>query len=367
VKVVYDYQIFNTQKYGGVSRYVYEVATRIARYPDIETKILAGTYINKYLTSISSDLVVGWHRPYVPKTTKILGLVNYIFTKIWLKRYEPDIIHETYYSMESIATKNCKKVITVHDMIHEKFNHLMPQAEKRFIETKHAAIKRADKIICVSQNTKRDLQEILEIDSDKISVIHSGYTFLSSSKDANFFPSTNTPYILYVGERNAYKNFKRLLEAYAKSSKLRKDFNLVCFGSQPFSSCEIQQINSLEIDERNIIQVSGNDRVLANLYEKASAFVYPSLYEGFGLPLLEAMSCGCPVVCSNTSSIPEIVGDAAEFFNPYEIESIANALEKVLYSSEITQKLIMIGKERVKKFSWDTSAERHRLVYQSLL
>jgi len=108
-------------------------------------------------------------------------------------------------------------------------------------------------------------------------------------------------------------------------------------------------------------------QTLAKLYSQASAFVYPSLYEGFGIPILEAMSFGCPVVCSHTSSFPEVAGNAAEFFDPYDIESIANALEKVLFDSDLTKKLVELGKARVKNFSWEKCAEQTHSIYASLL
>jgi glycosyltransferase involved in cell wall biosynthesis len=126
-------------------------------------------------------------------------------------------------------------------------------------------------------------------------------------------------------------------------------------------------MNQLGIDESKIIHIVGDDDILANLYTHASAFVYPSLYEGFGIPPLEAMSFDCPVVCSNVSSIPEVVADAGEYFNPYEIDSIVDALEKLLFCSERFQELIIRGKKRLKHFSWDKCTYEHSLVYKSLV
>ena len=116
-----------------------------------------------------------------------------------------------------------------------------------------------------------------------------------------------------------------------------------------------------------MIQISGNDTLLANLYTNAHAFVYPSLYEGFGIPLLEAMSLRCPVVCSNTSSLPEVAGEAAEFFDPYDVAHIIYSLEKVVYSNSISTDLLRLGLERVKKFSWDRCASQTYEIYSTLL
>jgi glycosyltransferase involved in cell wall biosynthesis len=366
VKLVYDYQAFSWTKYGGISRYLYEIATRIFNYDDFQVKIFAGLYVNKYLENCNSDLVKGWQVPFIPKSAKIIGMIDAEINQLWLKQHNPDIVHETYYSRKDIVPKNCKTVITVHDMIHEKFNHLMPKRNRGFSQIKAAAIKRADRIICVSENTRNDLLNILDINPDKVSTIYQGYDLQNSLTVAQS-PLFTYPYILYVGERTAYKNFQRLIQGYASSKVIRDNFYLVCCGSRPFASSEIAMIKKLELDKSKIIYVSGNDATLANIYTHASAFVYPSLYEGFGIPPLEAMSFDCPVVCSNSSSIPEVVADAGEYFDPYEIDSITAALERVLFSETRAKELILKGKERIKFFSWEDCAKKTSIIYRSLV
>jgi glycosyltransferase involved in cell wall biosynthesis len=366
MKLVYDHQIFSWSRYGGISRYVYELATRTAQADNFEVQIAAGFYVNKYLEKCSSDLVKGWHIPVIPKSTRIINAVNIELSKIWLNQSKPDIVHETYYSKKRTAPKQCKTVITVYDMIHEKFGHLMSERDRKFSIIKAEAIRRADHIICISQNTKQDLIDILDIDPSIISTIYLGYS-LQSQEHFEETPKIFDPYILYVGERRPeYKNFKRLLQAYASRRVIYDNFKLVCCGVKSFSANEIEMIKSFNIDDNHFIHISGDDKTLVNLYTHASAFVYPSLYEGFGIPPLESMSFSCPVVCSNTSSIPEVVADAGEYFNPYELDSIADALERVLFSQERTKELISRGKERVNYFSWDTCAEQTQLIYDSL-
>lgn len=366
LKIAYDYQIFCSQKYGGISRYIYEISTRIANLKDYEIEIIAGLYINKYLDRCSYNLVKGWQIPRIKNTSKILRLINTELSKKWLKHPYPNVIHETYYSRKTIAPKKSKIVITVHDMIHEKFSHMMPKINTGVPITKAKAIERADHIICVSENTKNDLIDILNIEPTKISTIYHGVSLLQDT-NVDKIPKINFPYILYVGERRLlYKNFSRLLKAYANHQMIKDNFKLVCFGSLPFSNSELSTIDNFNLDE-NIIHVLGDDQVLANLYTYASAFVYPSLYEGFGLPLLEAMSFGCPIVCSNTSSIPEIVSDAGEYCDPYQVDSISDALEKILFSSERSKEITRKGNEIVKHFSWDTCAKKTSLIYQMLL
>lgn len=389
VSVVYDYQAFSLQERGGISRYFYELATRIAKSEECTVKIFAFAYINKYLGSCSKNLVMGFPIPTVPNSvdklryissrpasklnfemSKGLNKINGEISRYWMSNLSksPDIVHETYYSFHPIAPKKSKTVITVHDMITEKFGHFFSDREVEDIcLLKATAIKRADRIICVSENTKKDLLELSDVDPQKISVVYHGSVINKLNSDRfDKLSNQSMPYILYVGSRNSYKNFQRFLQAYAISN-LPKDFQLVCFGGDPFSRRELALINQLHLGENKTIYVSGDDKKLASFYSNASAFVYPSLYEGFGIPLLEAMSCDCPVVCSNTSSMPEVAGNAAEFFDPYDPDSIAHGLKKVLYSHQRSQELIRLGQERVKHFSWDACAEQTRSIYLSLV
>ena len=367
--IVYDYQIFSIQKHGGISRYYYEIASRLTNINQHEVNIYAGLFINNYLRNSSKELLKGWHLPYKinPKTTKILDVINTGIYQVLLNSNPPDIIHETYYSRRTIAPNKSKIVMTVYDMIHEKFAKLMPELRKDLYKIKTEALKRADHIICISENTKKDLFDLIDIDPKKVSTIYLGYS-LQANVNIERRAKIIHPYILYVGDRTQeYKNFKRLLYAYASSAKIRQNFSIVCFGSKPFSKKEIKIMNQLGIEESKVMHIVGEDDILANLYTHASAFIYPSLYEGFGIPPLEAMSFDCPVVCSNVSSIPEVVADAGEYFNPYEVDSIVDALEKLLFCSERSQELIIRGKKRLKNFSWDKCAHQHSLVYKSLV
>jgi glycosyltransferase involved in cell wall biosynthesis len=254
-----------------------------------------------------------------------------------------------------------------HEKLSQFFNHKdIFNIQDNTSLAKQECVKKADRIICVSENTKNDLIEIFDVEPRKISVIYHGYS-LTAQENPQLEVDTPEPYIFYVGDRGGYKNFQRLLQAYASSSNLRNNCCIVCFGGGVLSPDERRQINALGLPESKVLQVSGNDLALANFYRNASVFVYPSLYEGFGIPLLEAMALHCPVACSNTSSMPEVVGDAAELFNPYEPESIAEALEKILFSTTISDNLVKLGTERIKHFSWEICAEQTKQVYLSLL
>jgi glycosyltransferase involved in cell wall biosynthesis len=249
-------------------------------------------------------------------------------------------------------------------MIHEKFSYLMRNADLT-ISAKAEAIKRADWIICISESTKQDLIEILNVNPEKISVIYLSYSTINQTSFQST-PVVTEPYILYTGLRGSYKNFDRLLKAYASNSQLRKTHKIVCFGDKSFSQQEIDTMVNLELDPHQVLHYFGSDSLLANFYTHADALVYPSLYEGFGIPPLEAMSFNCPVICSNTSSIPEVVGDAGEYFDPYDIDSISDALEKVIFSTSRSEELVSRGQKRVKLFSWHKCAKETMEVYNSL-
>ena len=157
------------------------------------------------------------------------------------------------------------------------------------------------------------------------------------------FDVSSKPYLLYVGKRDGYKNFSGLIKAVASSSLLMRDFDVITVGAK-FSKAEKNLISSLGFAHNQVKRISYvTDMQLAQFYSNAAAFIYPSLYEGFGLPPLEAMSAGCPVVCSNTSSMPEVVRNAGVYFNPLDIEEMRNAIEKVVFSEDLKNQLVTLG------------------------
>jgi glycosyltransferase involved in cell wall biosynthesis len=367
-KIFYDYQIFSLSEYGGVSRYFHEISSRISKHHDYDVKIVCPFYIDEYFKNhpSSSRLVKGLKIKRVPKTNIFRHTINQKISNLMVSGSNSSIIHETYYATKTIGGKNAKRVVTVHDMIHEKFSSSL-DPNNSFTSVKAAAIRRADRVICVSHSTRKDLIEILGIDKEKISTIYHGCSFnYHSHENIKQTAPIEKPYLLYVGKRDRYKNFDKLLAAYATSHQLNQDFQLVCFGGGDFSNSEIEKINNFQLGDK-VIQISGDDDMLANLYREATAFVYPSLYEGFGIPPLEAMSFDCPVICSNVSSIPEVVGEAGEYFDPYDLDSMTHAIEKVVYSEVISNNLKKLGRGRIKLFSWDLCAEQTNKIYQSLL
>ena len=199
-------------------------------------------------------------------------------------------------------------------------------------------------------------------------MVYLGCSLTSTVGKTTHNPVTDQkPYILYVGARPGHKNFERLLRAYAGSSLLRREFDLVCFGWSDFLPAELKLMRSLDLPAGSVRHVSGTDEKLAGLYVSAAAFVYPSLYEGFGIPPLEAMSLGCPVVCANTSSLPEVTGDAAELFDPYDESAMRVAIERVVSTPEYATALAEKGRRRASLFSWEKCARDTLGVYDKVL
>lgn len=365
MRIVYDYQIFSSQKYGGISRYIVEVANRIGETTKNEVRVLSPLYFNAYLTSRSPGVkVAGFKMPVIKFSHRIYGAVNRALAGPMLHWLKPDLVHETYYASKSVKPRKYKVVVTVYDMIHEQFSADFP-ADDSTRKDKASAVARADHVICISEHTRRDLVNLLGVPHEKTSVIHLGFSLRTGGGRVDIH--VRRPFLLYVGTRSGYKNFACLLQAYAASGTLMKSLDLVTFGGGAMTSKEVNLFGQLGIPSENLHQIQGGDDVLEGLYRRATALVYPSLYEGFGIPPLEAMSFDCPVVCSNTSSMPEVVGDAALLFDPLSAEALGKALVAVLEDAGLRQALITRGRERIKNFSWDKCAQQTMTVYQQVL
>jgi glycosyltransferase involved in cell wall biosynthesis len=367
-KVVFDSQIFSLQQFGGISRYICALAEQLSKEPGVTAQILAPLYVNQYLRELNrshAGLVRGAYMHPLPKLGHWVANVSNLLFSLAAKSGQPDIVHETYYSATPTYKGNAARVLTVYDLIHEKFPKSFLPGDP-IAHNRAKAIRRADHIICISESTRRDLIETYQVPEHKISVTYLGYdTFAASSLVASVLVGSK-PYLLYVGSRHGYKNFDGLVRAFAASSVLKTSARVVCFGGGVLTQTELALLAELKLSAEDVVQVGGNDERLAALYQGASAFVYPSKYEGFGIPPLEAMSLGCPVICSNTSSIPEVVGNAGEYFDPNDVEWMRQAIESVVMSAVRRQELITLGKDRVHAFSWARCAMETLAVYRKL-
>lgn len=365
--IEFDYQIFVEQEFGGISRYYCALATELRRHAGVTTKIVAPLHINAYLRDRPAvDAAIGYYVKRLPRTGRLIKAASAVVFPTISRALQPDIVHETYYSAYPTDRLSVPRTLTVYDMIHERFPGSF-SARDPVSRRKASAVKRADHIFCISENTKRDLVETYDIPESHISVTYLGsdpIPLACTSIDDLFM---DRPYLLYVGARGGYKNFSSLLDAYAASAWIKHNFRLVCFGGGPLSIKELKRMKDLGLTRRDVHQIGGGDELLWALYRQAAVFVYPSLYEGFGIPPLEAMSADCPVACSLSSSIPEVVGSAGEYFDPTNTDSIRTALEVVLQSAERRGELVALGRARHAAFSWERCASETLAVYRKLI
>jgi glycosyltransferase involved in cell wall biosynthesis len=366
MKILYDHLCFQ-EKYGGVSKYFVRMIQNLPH--DMQYQIAVKYTNNEYIKEMPLVKTKSIFDDFSFKGKPLLiSAINAFNSISLLKKDNYDIYHQTHYNPYGYKYlgSNKKSIMTIHDM---NF-WVIPKAYSKYSSSQlvknwqKKSVEKANKIIAISQNTKNDIVNLWNVSENKIITIYHGINdnvFDDYDKNRLY----DKPYILFVGERNSYKNFKNYLKAFKIVFLHNPDLLLVCTGLD-FSNREYQQIRQLNLTE-NVLQISASEEIMQNLYYNAELFVYPSLYEGFGMPLLEAMSCHCPVICSNTSCFPEIAQDAALYFDPYSVESMADATNKVLYDKELRQKLVQNGLRRKEDFSWKKCAEEHAKAYNELI
>jgi glycosyltransferase involved in cell wall biosynthesis len=293
------------------------------------------------------------------KLDLLFKFINKNLTNSFIKSAKINILHPTYYDLKAYAKIKIPKILTVYDLTHEKFPEFygLPKNNK----IKKDALNIADYYLCPSECTKKDLMEIYNISENKISVVYWAPFSKSQNKIKGNYKKDN--FLLFVGNRHKYKNAHRFLEAFYKNKFISQNYKIIFFGGGPFNSYEKKLIKKLNLQNK-VKLINGSDENLIELYQKASLMVYPSLYEGLGLPILEAMTHGCPVATSYSSGMIEAGGHAVDFFDPYNTESISNSILRVINSSEYSNKLIKLGLDHVKNFTWHKCAKETFNIYK---
>jgi glycosyltransferase involved in cell wall biosynthesis len=372
MRVLYDHQIFESQNIGGISRYFVELIKRnpsallSLRYSD--NIYLNDIYFKKY-NMVSKDYDYAKFLPgydfrgkrrlfrYYKKFI-LRNKPNIELSKAILKKSDFDVFHPTYYDPYFLPYLNSKPfVLTVHDMIHELFPHHFPGDNTP--QYKELLIGRANRINVNSETTKKDLLKFYPDVEGRVKI-----TNLAFSTEIITEYTTKENYILFTGSRGGYKNFDIFIKAIAPLL-IQYDFRLICTG-HPFNKNEIDLFTNLNIYDRIICRLV-SEKELRALYAKATAFVFPSLYEGFGIPILEAFAADCPAILSNTSSLPEIGGNGAAYFDPYSIDDMRKVIENVITSESLQNKLIKNGREQLKKFSWEKCAKETMDIYKMVV
>jgi glycosyltransferase involved in cell wall biosynthesis len=364
MKIIYDHQIFSIRQYGGISRYFVELASEISKDPEIEVRVVAPFNRSLFLSEQRGRVsAIGIDLSSIPDLSpRVVRPINSVLFRAYAAFAAPDVVHESSYAPSRTAPKRTRIVTTIHDTIPERIPQFFPGVE-RLKAQKRMALRRADHVICVSESTRKDLLELYDVDPARVSVALLGSSIESvSNRPAEIV----VPYFLHVGGRYQYKNFNGLLAAFG-AARLYATHKLVSFTEHPLTASELNVMDKAGVPRASVIRTGGDDQTLARYYAGAEALVFPSFYEGFGIPLLEAMRCGCPIVTSNTSSLTEVAGDAAAYCHPADVKSIADAMLQVASHPSFRSALIARGRARAEDFSWAQCATETVKAYKNAL
>ena len=360
MKVLFDHQLFSYQRYGGASKYFAMLLNAMPREMWDTTTLFSN---NEYVRNLNLFKTLHFlPNLYFKGQGRIMHELNKPYSKYRLRKHNYDVFHETHfetYCLKEIGDK--PMVMTYHDV-----NYITINPNPELVELQKKSITRANAVIAISENTKKDILKYFDIDERKIHVVYHGIPqifepteTLSNSEKFDF------PYILYVGTRGKHKNFQPFIKAFAEIHKFHPEVRMVCT-AWPFSKEENELFKTLNILD-SMVQLNADELSMNYLYQHALLFVFPSLYEGFGMPLLEAMLNRCPIASSNSSCLAEVGGEAVEYFDPNDTDSMISCVSKLIENEELRRSLIKRGCERVRAFTWEQCADKHIKVYRSLI
>ncbi|WP_207431164.1 glycosyltransferase family 4 protein [Sabulibacter ruber] len=328
-----------------------------------------------------SGLLKDFPIAFIPVNSPIYSLKEQL--ELFSKVPPSDVFWSPQYNIPLLPVRARKRVVTIHDTYHLAYKHTLSVAQKAYATVLlNSAVRLSDRVFTVSEFSKKEIIKYTKCPQDKIKVIYNGVdeNLFNASFSENevktlrsTLPSLPENYILYVGNVKPHKNLITLLKAYAGlSPSIRDTIHLVIVGKKEgFLTPEVEVFRFLESQPhlQSCIHFTGfvPDGLLPLLYKCASLSVFPSVYEGFGLPPLEAMASGCPVIASNAASIPEVCAEAALYFDALDVEGLKSKMEYVLLNKDIRADLSKKGLKHSSKFSWLQSAEKHRLVLEQLL
>jgi glycosyltransferase involved in cell wall biosynthesis len=360
-----------TDHFPGIGRYVFNL---VAELPKVAPYASFVVFHDPSSPNSRYDLGKLADHPnlkFVPTDIPTRSLREQYGMRSLVKAQELDLLHSPYYVKPYWL--HCPSVVNIFDLIPLVYPQLLPHRWTSWVFRVAAslAVRRSNQIIALSESTRRDLTRLLGASQGEISVVH-------AATDERFRPlgkeqwqpildrhDLPTRYIMYLGINKPHKNLIFLLRAF---SRLRTDATLVLAGKEdPRYAQAREEVRRLGVTERVLFLGDIADSDLPALYNGALLFAFPSLYEGFGLPALEAMACGTPVVCSNTSSLEEILGDAAITLDPQDADAWVEALTEALENGKLRAELRAKGLARARTFSWEKAARETIGVYQSVL
>lgn len=372
MKLVVDGEIYQRQRVGGISRIYNEVLPRLCDLdPALAVTLLTDGRLKQALPTHPAIR----HRP-LPQFQKALRpgrlwgsaprRLKRITRNLWTKPQKIDIWQATFYSPP--AAWPGPFVVMFHDLMEERFPQFFDQPRHQLLRrNKQACARQADLIICNSKTTQQDVCAYYGVSESKTCIVNLAaaplFRRLSASELDTGLSLPARPFFLTLGNRSAYKNFEFLLRAYA-DWPARHEIALVVVGP-PFTSAEQALVDQLSVNGKVFLYAGVDDATLCRLYNLALAFVYPSLYEGFGIPLLEAMACGCPIVASRIPTTAEVAGDLPLYFDPTDAGSLQAAMTQATAIADRAQ-LQRQGYERSQAFSWDATARQFLAIYHQL-
>ena len=371
-KILFDSQCFDMQRIGGVSRSFAEIISRLPMFGMESVVAVKGTdnvYLKPLLQREQTGLEclsrltfrlkhASWWRLHSWRT------INQAYSQRLLERGGFDLLHATFFNPYFLPLLNGKPfVLTIHDMIPETYPQLFPDhvgecRDKRLLAQKASAI------VAVSEYTKERVVELLGVDEQKVTVVYHGSEPVLPNYD--FGNNDLGDYLLYVGDRRDYKNFQPFVEAALPVLRLHPSLRIVCTGMK-FTAQETLFFRRLGVEDRLLHAFAASDGILSCLYHHALAFVYPSMAEGFGIPILEAWRAGCPVLLNRASCFPEIASDAAVWFSMQDGNLTQKLEEMVTLGGTARRLLVQKGYERLTLYSWEKSAAELSGLYKRIL
>ncbi|PQA58620.1 glycosyltransferase family 4 protein [Siphonobacter curvatus] len=358
-----DHQKFTTQKYGGISRYFATILEGIRHTADMQYQLGVLHTKNHYLHEEPLRLKGPLYDRLLSKNPNYDYQLNQYYCKQLLKKNAFDVFHPTYYDPYFLPYLKKPLVVTIHDMTYER----MPEyfwARDPLTQQKRLNIERADAIIAISETTKKDLLDLFPVDPAKVQVIYHGME-VEKPLQVQALPNLPESYVLFVGDRSGYKNFYLFFNAFKAIASRMPDLHLILTGGGPIQVAERELIQRLGLSNR-VRHINATDQELNFLYQNSQLFVYPSLYEGFGLPILEAFKAGCPLLLSDTECFREVAADAAVYFKATDRDDLIHALETTLMDTELKKQLVARGTERLKRFQLRDCIDQTLAVYRSL-
>lgn len=374
IPVFVDGLIYQLQAVGGISRYLDELVSGLASRHEVEpTLLLPDSPLGGVPDSVATRnrSPIPWLQRWGRLSDRVGKQINRQQDK-WLAKSVDAVPGAVFFSpyYATLPLKNTPTVVTVYDLIYEKFPELFSaDSDERFRVQRRDCMRQAERVIAISETTRQDIVELCGIAPNKIDVIHLGVDAPAWRRDASGDRRdwsdrfrVHRPYVCFVGSRGGYKNFDLVIQAFAAWND---SVDLVVAGA-PWTDAEQEGLRQAGIADRTHLMVHPSGRDLAMMYGGCLAFIYPSLYEGFGLPPLEAMACGAPVVAAMAGSIPEVVGEAAEHFDPHDAKDLVRALNRACEPTRSAE-LRQCGQSRLANFRWESTVDQTVKTFQHAL